>query len=83
MYIDIEYRCTEEVRKSRKGYRTMYVITMKVTRQYAQREYTFGTKKEAQTFLESLNDYEIDSIESIEKYNKKSFRAAWHDFFNY
>ena len=61
----------------------MYVITMRITRQYAQGEYIFGTKKEAQNFLESLNNNEIESIISIEKYNKSSFRNAWYDFFNY
>ena len=60
----------------------MYVINMKATRQYAQGEYTFATKKECGEFLESLNEYEIESIISIEKYNKKNFRPAWYDFFN-
>lgn len=60
----------------------MYVIEMKVTTRYAQGEYNFETKKEAQEFLESLNEYEIERIISIEKYNKHSFRSAWHDFFN-
>lgn len=60
----------------------MYAIEMKVTRQYAQREYTFNTKKEAQNFLENLNEYEIDNIISIEKYNRCSCKNAWYDFFN-
>ena len=60
----------------------MYVINMKVTRQYAQGEYTFNHKSDCRKFLEGLNDYEIESIISIEKYNKSSFRSAWYDFFN-
>ena len=61
----------------------MYVIEMKITSQYAQGEYCFQNKKDAMAFLERLNDYQIDSIISITKYNKKSFRSAWNDFFNY
>ena len=56
---------------------------MKITSQYAQGEYCFQNKKDAMAFLERLNDYQIDSIISITKYNKKSFRSAWNDFFNY
>ena len=59
----------------------MYVINMRMTAVYAQGEYCFGTKKEAQEFLEGLNAYEIEMITSIEKYNKHSHRDAWHDFF--
>lgn len=60
----------------------MYVIEMRKTRVYDQGEYCFNTKKDTQEFLERLNDYEIESIMSIEKYNKSSFRSAWYDFFN-
>lgn len=59
----------------------MYVINMAITKQHGNGEYVFQSKSECQKFLESLNDYEIESIISIEKYNKKSFRSAWYDFF--
>lgn len=61
----------------------MYIIYLKKDRQYDQGEYGFRTKKEAQEFLESLNPYQLENIQAIEKYNKKSFRTAWKDFFNY
>lgn len=61
----------------------MYVIEMKPTKQYAQGTYTFETKDQVFDFLEKLNDYEIESILSIEKYNKHSYRNAWYDFFEY
>lgn len=60
----------------------MYVIEMKATKCYQQGEYCFDNKKDTREFLEKLNDYEIMSIISIEKYNKSSFRSAWYDFFN-
>lgn len=60
----------------------MYVVNMKNTRQYAQGEYVFNSKKETQNFLESLNNYELDRIVSIEKYNKNSCKNGWYDFFN-
>ena len=60
----------------------MYVVNMKMTRVYAQGEYCFNTKAETQKFLESLNNYELDNIESIEKYNKNNYRNAYYDFFN-
>ena len=60
----------------------MYVVNMKVSRQYAQGEYAFKTKKETFAFLEQLNEYEIESIISIEKYTKKGFDSAWYEFFN-
>lgn len=60
----------------------MYVVNMKITPVHQQGEYIFKTKAECQQFLESLNDYEIEQIISIEKYNKKSFRSAYYDFFN-
>lgn len=59
----------------------MYVVNIKKTKVHQQGEYAFKTKKETQSFLESLNDYELECIISIEKYNKHSFRSAWDDFF--
>lgn len=59
----------------------MYVIEMRATKTYQQGEYSFDTKKDTREFLEQLNDYELMSIISIEKYNKCSFRSAWYDFF--
>lgn len=71
----LQYRQMKEVSK-------MYVIDMKITSQYAQGEYVFHSKKETQEFLEGLNEYQLDCIISITKYNKSSFRSAWFDFFN-
>jgi len=59
----------------------MYVIEMKIDKQYNQKEYCFETKKETEKFLANLNNAQIEKIISIEKYNKKSFRSAWYDFF--
>lgn len=59
----------------------MYVINMKITKVYSMGEYVFNSKNKVNEFLNGLTDYEIESIISIEKYNKHSFRSAWNDFF--
>lgn len=60
----------------------MYVITMKVTKQYAQGEYAFNTRKACKEFLEGLNDYEIETIIAIDKLSRGKSNSAWYEFFN-
>lgn len=61
----------------------MYEVIMKYTAKFYNKEYAFKTKKECNEFLEEvLNAGCYESIESITKYNKNSFRSAWNDFFN-
>ena len=59
----------------------MYVISMKPDRQYMAGDYVFQTKKECQEFLESLHEGQLEKITEIWKYNKKSSRNAYYDFF--
>lgn len=60
----------------------MYEVIMRHTAKFYNREYAFKTKKECNDFLEDvLNAGLYESIVSITKYNKKSFRNAWNDFF--
>ena len=61
----------------------MYEVIMKCTARFYNKEYAFKTKKECNEFLEEvLNAGCYESIESITKYSKHSFRNAWNDFFN-
>lgn len=78
-----DYRNSQRRIEILKGKNKMYVITMKITTIHSNGEYAFNTKKDCQKFLDELNDYEIEQIISIEKYNKHSCRSAWHDFFEY
>ena len=59
----------------------MYVIEMSISAQYQEREYAFNSKAETRKFLEGLSNGQIETILSIHKYNKSSFRTAWNDFF--
>ena len=55
----------------------MYEIVMGITTNHSNGEYAFATKKEVQEFLEELNDYELEQIVSITKYNKHGSRNAF------
>lgn len=60
----------------------MYEVIMKCTAKFSNKEYAFKSKKECMNFLEEvLNAGGYESIVSITKYNKNSFRNAWDDFF--
>lgn len=59
----------------------MYAITMKISKCHSNGEYAFESKNEVQRFLEELSASEIEGIKEITKYNKKSFRSAYYDFF--
>ncbi len=76
MYGKIKPERTKEVT-------TMYEVIMGISKNYMRGEYIFKTKKECEEFLGKLNDYELDTIKEINKYNKKSCRPAWKDFFQY
>lgn len=55
---------------------------MHITSKFSSKEYAFTSKKDCKAFLEEvLNAGCYDSIVSITKYNKHSFRSAWSDFF--
>lgn len=58
-----------------------YVVVMNKTRQYSQGEYGFNTKDEVWKFLESLNPYELDQVTDIQKYNRKSWKCVYSEFF--
>ena len=59
----------------------MYVLTMNITTRYQQGQYCFASKKECKEFIDGLTDIEADAITSVEKFNKKSIRSAYHEFF--
>lgn len=60
----------------------MYEVIMHRTAKFSNNEYAFKSKKDCMTFLdEVLNAGCYESIVSITKYNKHSFRNAWDDFF--
>lgn len=59
-----------------------YEVIMRNTIKFSNKEYAFKSKKECMAFLEEvLNAGCYESIISITKYNKRSFRSAWDDFF--
>lgn len=58
-----------------------YVVVMNKTRQYSQGEYGFNTKDEVWKFLESLNPYELEQVTDIQKYNARSWRCVYNEFF--
>ena len=60
----------------------MYVVNMKICAQYAQGDYSFSTKSDVQKFLEGMNIAQLEMVNEITKYNKRSFRNAYFDFFN-
>lgn len=61
----------------------MYEVIMKCTVKFSNKEYAFKSRKECMEFLEEvLNAGCYESIESITKYNKHSYRSAWRDFFD-
>jgi len=59
-----------------------YEVIMRNTTKFSNKEYAFKSKKECMAFLEEvLNAGCYESIISITKYNKHSFKSAWDDFF--
>ena len=58
----------------------MYYINMHVTRRFAMKEYFFDTEDDVQEFLEDMNDYELDSIITIEKKTKRGWKNVVDEF---
>lgn len=60
----------------------MYEVIMKVTGRWWEKEYSFANKKDVEIFLDEVEKTgHLDDIIEINKYNKKSWRNAYCDFF--
>jgi hypothetical protein len=59
----------------------MYEVEMRFTTRWQLGKYYFSKKSEVQEFLEGLTIPELDAVLSIMKFNKKSIRNAFYDFF--
>lgn len=76
--MDLQIKKVKQGRKEKK----MYEVIMHITTKFSSKEYAFTSKKDCKAFLEEvLNAGCYESIVSITKYNKHSFRSAWGDFF--
>ena len=60
-----------------------YHLEMLPDAQYAMGDYYFKTRKEVDDFLDTLSPGQLEKITGITKYNEKSWRNAWNDFFEW
>lgn len=57
-----------------------YYVNMGITRRFQMKEYWFGTEDEVNDFLMDMNDYELDSIITIEKKTARGWKNVSDEF---
>lgn len=57
-----------------------YYVNMNITKRFAMKEYFFMTEDDLEEWLESMNDFELDNINTIQIKTKRGWKDCYDEF---